>query len=71
MITDQEGNKKLIPIMDSTIHQQPRESELQQISDNTKSQTSSQISALKLPQKSGSLSIIFRKVTIVLVTSIF
>lgn len=71
MITDKDGNKKLIPIVESAIPQlQSEHNESHQNSDELvneasvqqSNQTSEQVATSAMPRKTGSLSIIFRKV---------
>lgn len=75
MITDKDGNKKLIPIVESAIQQnQPDQNDTPQNAEATETQSTAQqcnqnsaqpsvqVSTSAMPRKTGSLSIIFRKV---------
>lgn len=77
MITDKDGNNKLIPIVDSALQQQPSEQQdIQQNHEEVTCQTSapqtsppvqpSSASPAGMPRKTGSLSIMFRKVSIII-----
>lgn len=73
VITDKDGNKKLIPIVESAIQQNSTEQQVTQQnteesetqpSGQSATQTLGQVSTSTMPRKTGSLSIIFRKVNL-------